>query len=77
MLFRSVAADLQSDGRETYVRARVELDERSGELSARASGGQDSHMRGALANANALLIIPAGVKSVRSGELLTAWLLPY
>ena len=71
-----VAADMQSDGRETYVRARVELDERSGELSARASGGQDSHMLGALANANALLIIPAGVKSVRSGELLKAWLLP-
>ena len=71
-----LAADIQSDGRETYVRARVELDERSGELSARTSGGQDSHMLGALANANALLIIPAGVKSVRGGDLLKAWLLP-
>lgn len=71
-----VAADIQSDGRETYVRARVELDERSGELSVRTSGGQDSHMLGAMANANALLIIPAGVKSVRSGELLKALLLP-
>lgn len=71
-----VDGDMQSDGRETYVRVRVELDEHSGELNARTSGGQDSHMLGAMANANALLIIPAGVKSVRCGELLRAWLLP-
>lgn len=71
-----MAADIQSDGRETYVRARVELDERSGELRARTSGGQESHMLGAMANANALLIIPAGVKSVRTGDPVKAWLLP-
>jgi len=58
------------------VRARVELDERSGELRARTSGGQESHMLGAMANANALLIIPAGVKSVRTGDPVKAWLLP-
>lgn len=66
---------VRSDGRETYFRARVVYDATSDEYVAHSAGGQGSHMLGVLANANAFVIIPAGVTEVDAGSTLTAWLL--
>jgi molybdopterin molybdotransferase len=64
---------LDSDGRESYLRARVR--EENGLLIARLTGHQGSGNLHSLVQANALLIIPAGVKCVPAGEEVNAWLL--
>lgn len=64
---------LQSDGRESYLRAIVEKTP-EGLLVSRLTGHQGSGNLLSLVQANALLIIPSGVKSVRSGETVQAWL---
>ena len=64
---------VESDGRETYLRARIE--ERDGHRVAYLSGGQGSANLLALSNANALLIIPAGVKSAPAEREMDAWML--
>jgi molybdopterin molybdotransferase len=64
---------VHSDGRETYLRAIVDASE-DGPV-ARLTGHQGSADLFALSRANALLIIPSGVKSVPPGEEVTAWLL--
>ena len=64
---------VESDGRESYLRAIVERqDER---LAARLTGHQGSGNLRSLVQANALLIIPAGVKSLPAGAEVQAWLL--
>lgn len=68
-----VGETIHSDGRESYLRARVE--EHDGTYLAQLSGHQGSGNLYALALANALLIIPSGVKSVPPGEEVIAWLL--
>lgn len=64
---------IDSDGRESYLRARVR--EEDGILLARLTGHQGSGNLHSLVQANALLIIPAGVKCVPAGEEVNAWLL--
>jgi molybdopterin molybdotransferase len=64
---------IDSDGRESYLRAGVR--EENGELIARLTGHQGSGNLYSLVQANALLIIPAGVKCVPAGEEVNAWLL--
>ncbi len=64
---------VDSDGRESYLRAIVTQSE-SG-YSARLTGHQGSGNLYSLVQANALLIVPAGVKSVPAGSELKAWLL--
>ncbi len=64
---------VESDGRESYLRAIVE--ERDGSLSARLTGHQGSGNLLSLVQANALLIIPAGVKSLAIGSQVDAWML--
>jgi molybdopterin molybdotransferase len=64
---------VESDGRESYLRAIVE--ERNGVLSARLTGHQGSGNLLSLVQANSLLIIPAGVKSLAIGAWAKAWLL--
>ena len=64
---------VESDGRETYLRAVVQ--DRDGVLTARLTGHQGSGNLLSLVRANALLIIPAGVKSLAVGALAEAWLL--
>ncbi len=68
-----IAEAIESDGRESYLRAIVE--ERDGSLSARLTGHQGSGNLLSLVQANALLIIPAGVKSLAVGSQAEAWLL--
>jgi molybdopterin molybdotransferase len=70
-----VRADEQidSDGRESYL--RCEIREENGVLLARLSGHQGSGNLHSLVQANALLIIPAGVKCVPAGQEVYAWIL--
>jgi len=56
----------REDGKVHLVRVVVDVD-RSGKLHARTSGGQDSHQLRALAEANALAVVPDGA-GVRAGS---------
>ncbi len=62
-----------SDGRESYLRAIVEKSSQG--YIARLTGHQGSGNLYSLVQANALLIIPAGVKSLPAGDTVQAWLL--
>ena len=68
-----LAEDISSDGRESYLRANVH--EENGILSAHLAGHQGSGNLLSIVQANALLIIPAGVKSLAAGKEVDAWLL--
>jgi molybdopterin molybdotransferase len=68
-----LAEEVTSDGRESYLRAIVANE--NGTLTARLTGHQASSNMLSLVRANALLIIPSGVKSVPLGEEVNAWLL--
>ncbi|HVN14492.1 MAG TPA: gephyrin-like molybdotransferase Glp [Anaerolineales bacterium] len=65
--------DVESDGRESYLRAEVRQE--NGVLTAYLSGHQGSANLLALTRANALLIIPAGVKSAPANREVDAWML--
>lgn len=65
--------EVESDGRESYLRAIVEP--REGIRTARLTGHQGSGNLLSLVEANALLLIPAGVKSLAIGAQAEAWLL--
>lgn len=64
---------LESDGRQTYLRAAIY--EEKGRWYARLAGHQGSGNLLSLVHANALLILPSGVKSLARGTKATAWLL--
>ncbi len=68
-----LAEAVESDGRQSYLRAVIE--DRDGSLTARLTGHQGSGNLLSLVQANALLIIPAGVKSLAIGAQADAWLL--
>jgi len=68
-----LAEDISSDGRESYLRAHVH--EENGILSAQLAGHQGSGNLLSIVRANALLIVPAGVKSLAAGNEVDAWLL--
>jgi molybdopterin molybdotransferase len=68
-----LAENVTSDGRESYLRADVH--EENGILSARLAGHQGSGNLLSIVQANALLIIPAGVKSLAADTEVDAWLL--
>jgi molybdopterin molybdotransferase len=67
------AEQIDSDGRESYLRAH--LQETDGKLVAHLTGHQGSGNLHSLVQANALLIIPAGVKCVPAGQEVDAWLI--
>lgn len=70
-----VQEQIESDGRESYIRAVVK--KTAVGYEARTTGGQGSHMLTSLTKANALLIIPEGQKVVQIGEILSAWMLDW
>ena len=71
----SCAVQIDSDGRESYLRAQVQPGDEKGEWIARLTGHQGSGNLHSLVQANALLIIPAGVKCVPAGQEVDAWLI--
>lgn len=64
---------VESDGRETYLRAVVR--KAGSEYTASLSGHQGSGNLYALTRSNALLILPSGVQSLPTGAEVDAWLL--
>lgn len=62
---------VESDGRESYLRAILQT--RDGIPHARLTGHQGSGNLFSLVQANALLIIPSGVKSLAPGARVEAW----
>lgn len=64
--------DIKSDGRESYLRAVVTR--QGSQLVGKLTGHQASSNLLSLVHANALLIIPSGVKSLPLGEKVDAWL---
>lgn len=67
---------IHSDGRESYVRAVVTR-QGNGEYVAETTGSQGSHIMTSLVQANALIIVPEGVKHIALDELVTAWMLDW
>ena len=67
------AEEIESDGRESYLRARIQIQD--GVRLASLTGHQGSGNLLSLVQADALLIIPAGVKCVPAGSELDAFLL--
>jgi molybdopterin molybdotransferase len=64
---------IESDGRESYLRAIVTHE--NGQDVARLTGHQGSGNLFSLVQANALLIIPSGVKSVPLNKEVDAWMI--
>ena len=64
---------ITSDGRESYLRAKVER--KNGELRASLTGHQGSGNLFSMVQANALLIVPAGVKSLPANAEVDLWML--
>jgi molybdopterin molybdotransferase len=67
------AHEIEADGRESYFRAVVCWD--GGQSWASLTGNQDSSLITSMVQANALLIVPAGMSNIQRGQTLTAWLL--
>ena len=65
--------EIESDGRESYLRAKIR--DENGNLQASLTGHQGSANLLSLVQADALLIIPAGVKCVPAGQEVEAYLL--
>lgn len=68
--------ELSSDGRETYTRAVVRRNE-DGQYVARLTGRQGSHIMTSLVQANALVIVPEGVRRVPAGAQLEAMMIDW
>ena len=64
---------VDSDGRESYLRAFVSQED--GRRVARLTGHQGSGNLRSLVQANSLLLIPSGVKSLPAGVEVEAWML--
>ena len=65
--------DIKSDGRESYLRAIVVMD--NGAWKAKLTGHQGSGNLHSLTAANALLILPSDVKSLTAGSPIDCWFL--
>jgi molybdopterin molybdotransferase len=67
--------EIRSDGRESYLRAVLQPASENGVQVAKLTGHQGSGNLLSLVQADALLIVPAGVKCVPAGQEVNAWLL--
>ncbi|MDD5368067.1 MAG: molybdopterin molybdotransferase MoeA [Anaerolineaceae bacterium] len=68
----TLSTPIDSDGRESYLRAIV--NNQDGKRSVRLTGHQGSGNLFSLVQANALLIVPSGVKSLPAGSEVGVWL---
>jgi molybdopterin molybdotransferase len=66
-----LAESVESDGRESYLRAVVGWE--NGRIVARLTGSQSSGNIFSLVRANALLIVPSGVKSLLANSEVEIW----
>ncbi|MCE1254834.1 MAG: molybdopterin molybdotransferase MoeA [Anaerolineae bacterium] len=64
---------IESDGRESYLRCKISQD--NGRWVAELTGRQDSSNLFSLVQANALLIVPAGIFHLSIGDEVKVWLL--
>ncbi len=73
----TLSEPVESDGRESYLRAIVspQSTQEGAGLTARLTGHQGSGNMYSLVQANALLIVPSGVKSLPSGSEVDIWFL--
>jgi len=69
----TLAEPMHSDGRETYLRVRLEP--HAGGYLAHSTGHQGSNIITSLVKADGLLVIPEGVTEVASGQTAPVWLL--
>jgi molybdopterin molybdotransferase len=65
--------DIVSDGRESYLRAIA--DRQDSQIVVRLTGHQGSGNLRSLVQANALMVIPVGVKFLSSGDKVDIWML--
>lgn len=70
-----VLEDIHSDGRESYVRGVVSHGPDG--YVATVTGAQGSHLLTSLVRANALLVVPEGVRHVRAGDELLAMMIDW
>jgi molybdopterin molybdotransferase len=66
-----LAEPLDSDGRESYLRGIISQE--NGRSMARLAGSQSSGNIFSLVRANALLIVPSGVKSLPASSEVEIW----
>jgi len=66
-----LAEDVDSDGRESYLRAVIRSE--NGQWTASLTGHQGSGNQFSLVQANALVIIPAGVRHMFAGDEVKIW----
>lgn len=71
----TIQEEIHSDGRESYIRAIVSPNQNG--YQAKLTGDQGSHILTSLVKANALLIIPEGVRKVAPGSQLPAWMIDW
>ena len=64
---------ISSDGRESYLRARVS--QAASGFEVQLVGSQDSGVLSSLVEANALVRIPSGIESASEGEFVDVWIL--
>lgn len=70
-----LAEPVSSDGRETYLRVRLERASDGDAYVAHSTGHQGSNIISSLVKADGLLIVPSGVTDVPAGASLPVWLL--
>jgi len=70
-----LAEPVESDGRESYLRAIVSESNETGQRLIKLAGHQGSSNLYGLTQANALLFVPSGVKSLPSGAEVNFWFL--
>ncbi len=73
LLQARLAEAVNSDGRESYLRAMVTVED--GKMVARLAESQGSANIFSLVKGNALLIVPSGVKSLPESAEVKIWLL--
>lgn len=71
----TVLENIDSDGRESYIRAIVRREGQT--YVANITGSQGSHIMTSLMKANALLVVPEGVARVAAGETLKALMIDW
>jgi molybdopterin molybdotransferase len=71
IVMATLEEDIESDGRESYLRARVWYE--GSAYRARLTGSQDSGVLSSMVAANAMLIVPSGTRRIEAGSQVQIW----